>query len=174
MFFIETERLKLIPLTRAQLLLLQESREKMELSMGLTPSNMLVDQIWQDELADAIENWCLPKTLLYPDKWIWYSIWEAVRKDTNTSIGGFGLGYPDENGESITGYSIDRNEQGKGYGTEGLKRICEWGFETPEVKVIWADTGLDNLPSQRILQKAGFTQTGTRDEFAVFKMPRQS
>ena len=172
MFFIESERLRLIPLPHAQLLLLQQSREKMELSMGLNPSNMLVDQIWQDELADAIENWCIPKTLLYPDRWIWYSIWEAVRIDTNTSVGGFGLGYPDDNGEAITGYSIDRNEQRKGYGTEGLKRICQWGFEHPEVKVIWADTGIDNYPSQRILTKAGFVQTGARDEFVIFKLAR--
>jgi ribosomal-protein-alanine N-acetyltransferase len=43
MFFIESERLRLIPLTHAQLLLWKESREKMELSMGLNPSNMLID-----------------------------------------------------------------------------------------------------------------------------------
>lgn len=172
MFFIESERLKLIPLTHTQLLLLQESREKMELSMGLNPSNMLVDQIWQDELADAIENWCIPKTLANPDKWIWYSIWEAVRKDTNTSIGGFGLGWPDEKGESITGYSIDRNEQGKGYGTEGLKRICEWGFENPDVKVIWASTDDWNAPSKRILAKAGFVENGVRDNRPAFYLRR--
>jgi ribosomal-protein-alanine N-acetyltransferase len=172
MFFIESERLKLIPLTHTQLLLLQESREKMENFMGLNPSNMLVDQIWQDELADALENWLIPKTLLYPDKWMWYTVWEAVRKDTNTSIGGFGMGYPNENGESVTGYSIDRNEQGKGYGTEGLKRICQWGFENPDVKAIWADTGADNTPSIRILLKADFVQNGERDGRPVFKLYR--
>lgn len=172
MFFIETERLKLIPLTHNQLLLLRESREKMEISMGLNPSNMLIDQLWQDELADAIDTWCIPKTLLHPDKWIWYTLWETVRKDTNTSIGGFGLGLPDENGESITGYSIDRNEQGKGYGTEALKRLCQWGFENPEVKVIWADTDADNQPSIRILLKAGFVKAGKKEGRPVFKLSR--
>ena len=172
MFFIESERLKLIPLTHAQLLLLQESRAKMEVEMGLNPSNMLVDQIWQDELADALENWFIPKTLLYPDKWMWYTVWEAVRKDTNTSLGGFGMGYPGENGEAVTGYSIDKNEQGKGYGTEGLKRICRWGFENPDVKMISASTDEWNEPSKRILVKAGFVETGLRDDRPFFTFPR--
>ncbi|OOQ59182.1 GNAT family N-acetyltransferase [Mucilaginibacter pedocola] len=170
MFYIESERLKLIPLTHNQLKLLHQSRHKMELSMGLTPSNMLIDQIWQDELGDAIENWCIPKTLEHPNNWIWYSLWEVVLKDTNTSIGSFGLGHPDENGESITGYSLDRNQQGKGYGTEALKRLCQWGFENPAVKVIWADTDADNMPSIRILHKVGFVQQGERDGRPMFKL----
>lgn len=173
MFFIETERLKLTPLTHTQLLLVKESREKMEFSMGLNPSNMNIEPMWQAEMVDAIENWCIPKTLLYPDKYEWYSVWEVILKDTNTSIGSAGIGWPDENGEAIIGYSLDKNQQGKGYGTEALKRLCEWGFQNPKVKVIWADTAADNIPSQRILTKAGFVQTGVRDEFVVFKLRKE-
>ena len=173
MFFIESERLRLIPLTHTQLLLWKESREKMELSMGLNPSNMLIDPFWEEEVADALKNWFIPKTLLYPDKFEWYTNWEAVLKTDNISIGGIGIGYPDENGEAITGYSFDQNHQNKGYATEALKRICEWGFINADVKTIWADTGADNYPSQRILIKAGFKQTSINDEGRfIFKLPR--
>ena len=172
MFFIESERLKLIPLTHAQLLLWKESREKLELSMGLNPSHMIIDPIWEAEIADALVNWFIPKTLLYPDDFKWYTNWEIVLKSTNTSIGGIGVGYPDANGEAITGYSLDQNHQNKGYGTEALKRICQWGFEHPDVKTIWADTGADNYPSQRILVKAGFIETGKKEANLLFKLYR--
>jgi ribosomal-protein-alanine N-acetyltransferase len=170
MFFIESERLKLIPLTYTQLLLLQENREKLELSMGLNPSNMLIDPVWEAELIDAIANWCIPKTLLYPDKYEWYSIWEVILKTANISIGSLGIGYPDNNGEAIIGYSLDKNQQNNGYGTEALVCLCKWGFLNPDVKTIWAETGADNYPSQRILIKAGFMQTGKKDVNLVFKL----
>jgi ribosomal-protein-alanine N-acetyltransferase len=172
MSFIESERLKLAPLTHTQLLLLQQSREKLELSMGLNPSNMLIAPIWEAELTDAITNWCIPKTLLYPDKYEWYTIWEVILKTTNVSMGSLGIGYPDNKGESIIGYSLDQNQQNKGYGTEALICLCKWGFLNPDVKAIWADTGADNYSSQRILTKAGFVQTGTRDELVIFKLRR--
>lgn len=172
MFFIETERLKLIPLTHAQLLLLQKSRPAMETSLGLNPSNMFIDQIWQDEFDDALINWWIPKTLANPDRWIWYTLWEAVLKDTNTSVGGFGLGYPNEKGESITGYSIDGKQQGKGFGTEGLTGICKWGFENPSVAMISADTGIANLPSQRILEKAGFERGQIKEGLVAYHLTR--
>lgn len=172
MFFIESERLKLIPLTHGQLVLLQQSREKLEAAMGLNRSNMLINPTWEAELVDAIANWCIPKTLLYPDKYEWYTIWEVILKSTNVSIGSLGIGSPDNNGESIIGYSLDQNQQNNGYGTEALVCLCKWGFLNREVKAIWADTSADNYSSQRILTKAGFVQTGTRDEFVIFTLLR--
>lgn len=142
--------------------------------MGLNPSNMLIAPIWKAELADALENWFIPKTLLYPDKFEWYTNWEAVLKTGNISIGGIAMGYPNKNGEAETGYSFDQNHQNKGYGTEALKRICEWGFMNPDVKTIKAQTDVDNYASQRILLKACFKHTDTNEAGRfVFKLPRK-
>jgi ribosomal-protein-alanine N-acetyltransferase len=172
MFFIESERLILIPLNYTQLLLLRESREAMERSMGLKPSNMIIDTLYQHELDDALDNFWLPKIQQHPDEYQWYTNWEMVLKAENVSVGGIGIGYPDEGGESVTGYCVDQKQHNRGYATEALKRICEWGFANPDVKLIWAETPPDNYPSQRILVKAGFTQTGLKDNNLVFKLPR--
>ncbi|TSD63478.1 GNAT family N-acetyltransferase [Inquilinus sp. KBS0705] len=172
MFFIETERLKLIPLNYTQLLLLRESREALERSMGLNPSNMVIEPLYQHELLDALDNFWLPKIQQHPDHYEYYTNWEVIIKAENVSAGGIGIGYPDENGESVTGYCIDKQQHNKGYATEALKCLCEWGFTNPAIKTIWAETPPDNCPSQRILIKAGFSQTGTKDSNLVFKLPR--
>jgi ribosomal-protein-alanine N-acetyltransferase len=171
MFFIESERLKMTPLTHAQLLLLREDREKLELSMGLNPSNMLMEQLYIDELIDALDNFWLPKIREFPHQYEWYTTWEIILKTHNVSVGGMGFaGYPNQDGEAMIGYCIDQKQHGKGYGTEALNLLSEWAFTCPDLKTLVAETAESNLPSRRLLQKAGFTQTGTRDEFVVFKL----
>lgn len=40
--------------------------------------------------------------------------------------------------------------------TEAVKAICEWAFKQNGVKTIIAETDLDSLASQRILERCGF------------------
>lgn len=173
MFFIESERLKLIPLKYAELLLLRESREKMEQAMGFQPSNMVMDQFYLDELNDALDTFWLPNSLLYPYKYEWYTNWEIVDKDTNASVGGIGFaGQPNEDGEVITGYCICKTQQGKGYGTEALQALTNWAFTCPDVTRVSAETAIDNYSSVKILEKVGFEQIGVRDDMVAFTLVR--
>ena len=95
MFFIESRRLRLIPLTHNLLKICKNSRSEMEKAMGLNKSSMQIDALYQNEVTDAIDNFWLPQTLANPDLYQWYTSWEIVRTDTNTSIGGIGfIGYP--------------------------------------------------------------------------------
>ena len=50
--------------------------------------------------------------------------------------------------------------RGFGYATEALETILEWAFDQPGVTTVAAETGPDNLASQRVLEKCGFTPTG--------------
>lgn len=70
MFFIESERLRLIPLTYNQMLLLKKSRKQLELALGLKSSNMFIDSHHQAELDDAMDNFWLPKLLQYPEHYM--------------------------------------------------------------------------------------------------------
>ncbi|OOQ59183.1 GNAT family N-acetyltransferase [Mucilaginibacter pedocola] len=173
MFYIESERLKLIPLKYTELLLLRESRDKMEQAMGFMPSNMVMDQFYLDELNDALDNFWLPNSLLYPYKYEWYTNWEIVNKQTNASVGGIGFaGQPNEEGEVVTGYCICQTQQGKGYGTEALRAITNWAFTSPDVTRVSAETAVDNYSSMKMLKKAGFEQTGVNEDMAMFSMVR--
>ncbi|NHA07954.1 GNAT family N-acetyltransferase [Mucilaginibacter sp. HC2] len=173
MFFIESERLRLIPLTHHQLQLMHTDRPAMELSLGLNPSAMLIDPLYQHEIDDAMINFWLPKTLEYPEQYKWYTNWEIVLKNTNTSIGGMGFGgEPNEKGEVETGYMIDGNHHNKGYATEALRTMIQWAFGHDAVQAIVIRTFADNLPSRKMMDKCGFKQVDDIDGLLTYRLRR--
>jgi [ribosomal protein S5]-alanine N-acetyltransferase len=174
MYFIETERLKLIPLTNAHLLLLHQHRHVMEESMGLNSSAMQMEQEFISEIQDALINFWIPKTEQNPDRFQWYTNWEIIDKSDNVSIGGMGfIGYPDQQGETEMGYCFDSKVHNKGYGTETLQALTRWAFQTEDCKRIKVATSATNIPSQRILEKAGFQNWGeTREIYLVYQLDR--
>ncbi|WP_295717602.1 GNAT family N-acetyltransferase [Mucilaginibacter sp.] len=173
MFFIESERLKLMSLTHEQLLLLRQDRALMEISIGLTPSFMLVEPFYYAEIIDALDNFWLPNTLAHPEKYLWYTDWELVLKSANTSVGGMGFaGYPNENGEAEIGYMIDGNHHNKGFATEALKTMIAWAFTHQFVKAIIVHTYADNLPSCRLLDKCGFEQVEDVEGLLTYRLEK--
>jgi len=56
------------------------------------------------------------------------------------------------------GYALVPSERGKGYGTEAIKMMLDYLFLNTDVEKIQAPTEQDNLPSQKVLIKAGFTK----------------
>ena len=174
MFFIESERLKMIPLTNRLLQLLHSDRTKMELSLGLTISSMVIDPFYKNEVDDAMINFWLPKTQERPEPYMWYTNWEIILKSDNISIGGMGFaGEPNENGEVETGYMIDQQQHNKGYATEELQLLTQWALTHQKVKTIIVHTFDHNLPSRKILAKCGFYETGTDSEgLMTFKLEK--
>lgn len=174
MFFIESNRLRLIPLTHQLLQICVSSRSNMEEAMGLRKSAMQIDELYQKEVADAIANFWLPQTLANPSLYQWYTSWEIVLKDTNTSIGGIGfIGYPSLRGEAEIGYMLDKQEHSKGYASEALTAIIDWAFTCDDTKWIIARTYKDNMASRRLLLKRGFTELGENDEnLYTYKLKR--
>lgn len=165
MFFIESERLKLIPLTHALLQLCYTDRAAMEQSIGLNIAVMQIAPDYQAEIDDAMLNFWIPKTLEHADQYHWYTNWEIVLKSANRSIGGIGFtGYPDQNGETQVGYMIDELQQRNGYATEALQTIVAWAFQQEDVRTIIAQTPPGNLASQATLRKNGFVADGTGEE----------
>lgn len=173
MLFIESERLKLLPLTHELLLLYRSDRSEMEQVLGLTPSNMQVDPLYQEEITDALINFWLPQTLDHPNRYEWYTNWEIILKDINTSIGGIGFaGYPDENGETEIGYMLDQQHQGSGYAAEALETIVNWAFTNKDVGVVNAHTPVDNMPSRKLLEKAGFSELEIEEGLVKYQKQR--
>jgi len=175
MFFLESERLKLIPLTYYQLLLIDNNRAALERSLNLNPSVMLVDDYNKGELKAALQNHWLPNTQIYPDLYQWYTSWEVVLKNINTSIGSISFGgYPDDYGETTIGYLMDQQHWGQGYATEAVLTLKHWGFKFSILKTLKADTQLSNYASQRVLLKAGFVPTHKDNTHQHFKIRNTS
>ena len=175
MLSIDSNRLKLIPLTHSQLLLLKSNRVELEQSMGLNPSAMVIDAYFQQESLEALLNFWLPYTKAYPDLYQWYTNWQIVLKETNTVIGGISLGgYPNDYGETTIGYLIDQKHQGNGYATEALIRLSKWAFQFSTLNYIHADTLITNYASQQVLQKVGFKYTHAVNTTLYYRLPKLS
>ncbi len=87
-------------------------------------------------------------------------VWTATLADgTEIGNGGFG-GRPTENRRLTVGYAVHEEHRGRGYATELLELLTEWGLARPEIDVVRATIRPDNAPSLRVAEKAGFTRTG--------------
>jgi RimJ/RimL family protein N-acetyltransferase len=66
-----------------------------------------------------------------------------------------------ENGKAGFGIVIgEKAEWNKGYGTETLEAICDFGFGQLRLERIYLEVYADNKAGQRAYQKAGFVQEG--------------
>jgi len=172
MFYIESERLRLIPLNLHQLHI-YNNPEALAENLALKAAKVETEPLFQNEFDDALQNHWIPMVEKNPDDYVWFTNWLIVLKQENTAVGGIGLiGLPDENGESEVGYGLDLSRRGKGYATEALLCLSEWAFQNANLKTIVAHTPLDLLNSQRVLQKAGFLLIKTENELLRWELKR--
>lgn len=83
-----------------------------------------------------------------------------VLKNIKTVIGSIDFKYmPDENGVSEIGYGMSPEYEGNGYMTEALLAMISLGRQNG-IKRIVADTLVDNVKSQNVLARCGFSLTG--------------
>lgn len=75
----------------------------------------------------------------------------------------------DEAGRVEIGYGLAAPSRGQGYGSEVVAAITGWLLAQPEVRQVRACTLTGNVPSRRVLEKAGFAYTGTEDGEAVYE-----
>jgi [ribosomal protein S5]-alanine N-acetyltransferase len=162
MLEISSSRLQLIPLDHHLLTLWHtQGRNVMEQKMGLNPSDWQITDLYQRETIDALENYWLPMTNENFIDFMWFTNWEIVLKDQNLSIGGIGFaGLPDQEGKTMTGYMIDAKFHQQGFATEALACLLEWGKMDTNLKIVNADTPIDNIGSQKVLVNNGFVKIG--------------
>jgi ribosomal-protein-alanine N-acetyltransferase len=84
--------------------------------------------------------------------------WFFIEKKDGTKIGYVAHFLKDKLVE--LGYSLVPDERGKGYGTEAVRIAVDYLFLSKNIVRIQVETDPENVASQRILQKAGFTKEG--------------
>jgi RimJ/RimL family protein N-acetyltransferase len=78
-------------------------------------------------------------------------------------VGGIGLaGLPDNEGTTEVGYVIDQKFRGQGIASEAVKALTEWAFQDAGLRILRAETPVDNAGSQRVLEKNDFQKTGEK------------
>lgn len=99
--------------------------------------------------------------------------YRVTRTADGRAIGGIGFkGRPDHGSVEI-GYGLVPSARGQGYAAEAVQALVGLARQQGLSRVV-ADTDADNIASQRTLERAGFTQTGTHGElrrYAVVLIP---
>lgn len=108
----------------------------------------------------------------------WGAAWEIVLHD-GTHVGDMCFkGAPDEKGQVEIGFGIDGPLQGNGYATEMVAAMLHWALIQPNVKMVFAETAIENKKSQRVLEKNRFIPYGQGEEGPRFvfylEEPKQS
>lgn len=86
-----------------------------------------------------------------------FGVYALVPREHGRIIGTAGFyGPPDSAGEVTIGYGMVEPGWGRGYGTRAVAALVEICREHGGITAINADTDLDNIGSQRVLEKNGF------------------
>jgi len=127
---------------------------------------------WPPELMDqSAMAWCEEILKSSPDDTGWYFwafIWPDFVGGMDRLVGGGGFkGPPDANGAVEIGYSMLTSFREQGLATEAVEALVDWAFSTGQVGEVIAETLPHLIASQRVLEKTGFVEAGTRETDGV-------
>jgi RimJ/RimL family protein N-acetyltransferase len=92
-----------------------------------------------------------------------YGVWLLIERESRTVVGSAGFqGHPNTDGEIELGYGVHADFRNRGYATEAARALVEWAIAQPGVKRITAHCDQENIPSHRVVEKAGLTKCGVQ------------
>ena len=89
-----------------------------------------------------------------------FGYYQIRRRADGQAVGGAGFKGPPNDGTVEVGYGLAPSARGHGYAREALEALMRIAADLGVTK-IRADTDLDNIASQRTLEKAGFSLVDT-------------
>lgn len=116
------------------------------------------EQFPREDDLDGVKAWLRERDPAFGN----FVIIEQASGQAVGTIGFFGP--PDETGTVMTGYGLVEPARGHGYATEALRALIDYAARQPAATRMVADTEKDNVPSQRVLDKAGFAKTHETDD----------
>ncbi|MFI6206893.1 GNAT family N-acetyltransferase [Streptomyces sp. NPDC051041] len=94
-----------------------------------------------------------------------WGMYVLVRRADGRAVGAMGFhGPPDEDGRVEVGYDLVGAARGHGYAAEALRALSAWALAREEVTSVFARVARDNLPSQGVVSRAGFTRVAEDGE----------
>ncbi|MEU5212872.1 GNAT family N-acetyltransferase [Streptomyces sp. NPDC020742] len=99
-----------------------------------------------------------------------WGVFVLAEAATGRALGSIGFhGPPDDTGFVEIGYDLSPSARGAGWATEAARLLVGWTAGHPAVRTVCALTEPENVPSQRVLQRAGFRFTGERDGLCAYE-----
>lgn len=86
-----------------------------------------------------------------------------IERETGLTVGGIGLKWPPTDGAVEFGYGIVPSRRCQGYTTEAVRALVAHARTLPGVTLVYATVDPANVPSVRVLEKAGLRRDGTVD-----------
>jgi RimJ/RimL family protein N-acetyltransferase len=93
--------------------------------------------------------------------------YRITRAADGRAIGGIGFKGPPDDGSVEIGYGLVPSARGNGYAAEALRAVVAMSREQGLSRLV-ADTDERNIASQRSLERAGFTRTGTNGDLYLY------
>lgn len=150
---IETERLKIIPLTYDEVIQYKDQKNELEKKSGLIESN----SEHAAQFIEMLEKKLLPLLKDKKEDYIFNTIWLAADKKEKVIVCDFGIkGSPDMNNEIEIGYGTQKHYQNRGYMTEAIKGFIKWVNSRKDISAVIAETDKENVPSVKVLEKNNF------------------
>lgn len=147
---IETTRLLLLPFTLEMMKAATKDNKELEKVL-----NMEVSEQWPNPQYAKILPMKIEELTTQPSLTKWTRL--VVLKEENKVIGEIGCkGGPNEFGIVEIGYGLVPDYRNRGYATEMVRGLVDWLFRQSEVNKVVAECLEENLPSSRVIEKAGF------------------
>jgi RimJ/RimL family protein N-acetyltransferase len=131
-------------------LILQSPEEVLAWVESLPPEvRVEISPVWMERLKKSVG----------PD--IWTCMFRIRLNEDGTEIGSCCFkGAPDENGVVEIAYGIDLPYRNRGFATEAVCALLKYASSLGEVRIIRANTKAENVASERIVTKCGFSFVG--------------
>ena len=92
----------------------------------------------------------------------------ALKESPDQCIGAISLWqFSKDRKTAEVGYDLHPHYQGKGYMSEALRVVLEFGFNTLDLDTIEAYTHIENKPSRKLLEHHAFTLTDKKDNVST-------
>jgi RimJ/RimL family protein N-acetyltransferase len=149
---LETERLSIKLLTLSQLKLWINNISILETELDCKCDAEPIEGWFLDILNSQIkiiEN--------DPENYMYHSFWFIIRKSDKKVLGSMDFkNIPNELGEVEIGYGLGTKYEHNGYMTEAIKAFCKMALNIEKIKTVIAETEIENIPSQKVLERCGF------------------
>ncbi len=151
---IETDRLYLIPLTAHQLKLWIEDAPSLEKELNCSYRAEPLEGMFLDIVKGQFEITEKDET-----NYLYHSFWFLLRKTDRIVVGSADFkDLPNQDGEVEIGYGLGKEFRHHRYMTEAVQAMCLWAKKQESISYITAETDIDGIASQNILERCGFKQ----------------
>lgn len=93
-----------------------------------------------------------------------------VRREDDRAVGAMGFHGAPADGRVEIGYDLVEEARGNGYATEALRTLSAWALEQDAVHTVVAVVEEPNVPSQKVVTRAGFTEVSRQEGRITYEL----